>query len=65
MAVIVAVSSITVIFDLAIAVAAGVAISALVFAWKSSQQIQVEIFEEGGAKTYELKGDLFLSLIHI
>ena len=63
MAVIVAVSSITVIFDLAIAVAAGVAISALVFAWKSSQQIQVEIFEEGGAKTYELKGDLFFGAV--
>lgn len=63
MAVIVAVSSITVLFDLAIAVAAGVAISALVFAWKSSQQIQVEIFEEGGAKTYELKGDLFFGAV--
>ncbi|MBH57272.1 MAG: sodium-independent anion transporter [Planctomycetaceae bacterium] len=63
MAVIVAVSSITVIFDLAIAVAAGVAISALVFACKSSQQIQVEIFEEGGAKTYELKGDLFFGAV--
>jgi len=63
MAVIVAVSSITVIFDLAIAVAAGVAISALVFAWKSSQQIQVETFEEDGAKTYELKGDLFFGAV--
>ena len=60
---IVAVSTITVIFDLAIAVAAGVAISALVFAWKSSQQIEVEISEEDGVKTYEIKGELFFGAV--
>ena len=63
LAVIVAVSSITVIFDLAIAVAAGVAISALVFAWKSSQQIEVDISEEDGVKTYEIKGELFFGAV--
>jgi len=57
--VIVAVSVITIFLDLAIAVAAGVAISALVFAWKKSQHIQAEISEEKGVKQYEITGPLF------
>ncbi|QDT01462.1 SulP family inorganic anion transporter [Adhaeretor mobilis] len=57
--VIVAVSAITVLADLAIAVAAGVMISALVFAWKKSHQIQAEVSETADVKTYTLTGPLF------
>jgi len=61
--VIVAVSVITVLLDLAIAVAAGVVISALVFAWKKSQQIQANVCEEDGVKKYELTGPLFFGAV--
>ena len=49
--VIIAVSVITVLFDLAIAVAAGVIISALVFAWKKSQRIQADSRIDNKVKT--------------
>ena len=61
--VIVAVSAITVVMDLAIAVAAGVVISALVFAWKKSQRITAQIIEEDGVKSYELEGPLFFGAV--
>lgn len=61
--VIVAVSVITVLFDLAIAVAAGVVISALVFAWKKSRRIQAEVRHEEGVTTYELNGPLFFGAV--
>lgn len=61
--VIVAVSVITVMADLAIAVASGVVISALVFAWKKSQRIQAEVKEENGVKNYELSGPLFFGAV--
>ena len=61
--VIVAVSVITVLLDLAIAVAAGVVISALVFAWKKSHHITAEIVEEDGVKKYELEGSLFFGAV--
>jgi sulfate permease, SulP family len=63
MFVIVAVSAITVFFDLAIAVAAGVAISALVFAWKKSQGIRADIVLDGDIKNYELRGELFFGAV--
>lgn len=63
MFVIVMVSSITVAFDLAIAVAAGVIISALVFAWNKSHQIEAEIVEDEGVKQYELNGPLFFGAV--
>ena len=63
MFVIVVVSAITVFFDLAIAVAAGVAISALVFAWKKSQRIQADVVLEGDIKSYELRGPLFFGAV--
>ena len=63
MFVIVAVSVITVMFDLAIAVASGVVISALVFAWKKSQRIQAQVTEEMGVKKYELTGPLFFGAV--
>ncbi len=61
--VIVVVSAVTVIHDLAVAVAAGVIISALVFAWKKSKRINAEVREEGGTKTYILEGPLFFGAI--
>ena len=63
MFVILAVSAITVFFDLAIAVAAGVAISALVFAWKKSQGIQADIVLDGDIKNYKLRGELFFGAV--
>lgn len=63
MFVIVAVSVITILLDLAIAVAAGVVISALVFAWKKSKRIQAEIVEEDGVKHYLLSGPLFFGSV--
>lgn len=61
--VIVAVSALTVIFDLAIAVISGVIISALVFAWKKSQRIYAETSEHDGVKTYVLNGSLFFGAV--
>ncbi|QDT68639.1 Bicarbonate transporter BicA [Planctomycetes bacterium MalM25] len=63
MLVIVAVSAITVLADLAIAVASGVVISALVFAWKKSHAIQADISETDGVKTYKLDGPLFFGAV--
>lgn len=63
MLVIVAVSAITVLADLAIAVASGVVISALVFAWKKSHAIQAEVSEIDGVKTYKLDGPLFFGAV--
>ncbi|MEN0109871.1 MAG: SulP family inorganic anion transporter [Planctomycetota bacterium] len=61
--VIVAVSAITVLADLAVAVASGVVISALVFAWQKSHVIQAEITEADGVKTYKLDGPLFFGAV--
>jgi SulP family sulfate permease len=63
MFVIVAVSAMTVIFDLAIAVGAGVVISAIVFAWQKSTHIKAEVRDDDGVKTYELKGPLFFAAV--
>ncbi len=61
--VIVAVSAMTVIFDLAIAVGAGVVISALVFAWQKSKQISADVRDEDGVRTYVLNGPLFFAAV--
>lgn len=61
--VIVLVSAMTVIFDLAIAVVAGVIVAALVFTWKKSQLIYAKTSEENGVKTYELNGTLFFGAV--
>jgi len=61
--VIIAVSALTVLFDLAIAVASGVVVSAIVFAWKKSQRIQAEISEKEGVKKYKLSGSLFFGAV--
>ncbi|MDD9912020.1 MAG: SulP family inorganic anion transporter [Alphaproteobacteria bacterium] len=58
--VLVLVTVVTVLTDLAIAVIVGVIISALVFAWKSARHIRAHtITEEKGQKTYLLEGPLF------
>lgn len=58
--VLLAVSAITVWQDLAVAVIAGVIISALVFAWKSATMIRArKSIKEDGTKVYEIWGPLF------
>jgi len=62
--VLVAVSAITVWQDLAIAVIAGVIISALVFAWKNATMIRArKRIKEDGTKVYEIWGPLFFGSI--
>jgi SulP family sulfate permease len=57
--VLILVTVITIIFDLAIAVISGAIISALVFAWKHARIYAKESMEEDGTKVYELDGPLF------
>jgi len=57
--VMVAVTVITVVEDLAIAVIAGVIISALAFAWKHARIFARTHVEDDGTKVYELDGPLF------
>lgn len=60
--IVVGVTVITVFTDLAIAVFAGVAFAALVFAWQHAKQIQVRSYlDDKGWKVYELKGSLFFA----
>ena len=62
--VLVLVSSLTVIFDLAIAVLAGVVVSALVFSWESATRIRArKRVKEDGTKIYEIWGPLFFGSI--
>ena len=62
--VLVAVSTLTVIFDLAIAVIAGVIISALVFSWENAKRIRArKRIREDGTKVYEIWGPLFFGSI--
>lgn len=62
--VLIAVSAITVWQDLAIAVIAGVIISALVFAWKNATMIRArKRIKEDGTKVYEIWGPLFFGSV--
>lgn len=62
--VLVAVSAITVWQDLAIAVIAGVLISAVVFAWQNATMIRArKRLKEDGTKVYEIWGPLFFGSI--
>ncbi|NOY13683.1 MAG: SulP family inorganic anion transporter, partial [Deltaproteobacteria bacterium] len=62
--VLVLVSGVTVVSDLAIAVAVGVVVSALVFAWESAKRIDsVTQLDEQGTKIYRLSGQLFFGSI--
>jgi len=62
--VLILVSSLTVIFDLAIAVISGVIVSALVFAWENARRIRArKRFKKDGTKVYEIWGPLFFGSI--
>ena len=62
--VLILVSTLTVIFDLAIAVISGVIVSALVFAWENARRIRArKRIREDGAKVYEIWGPLFFGSI--
>jgi len=62
--VLVLVSGLTVLFDLAIAVLAGVVVSALVFSWENAKRIRArKRFKEDGTKIYEIWGPLFFGSI--
>jgi len=62
--ILVLVSGVTVISDLAIAVIVGVIVSALVFAWKHAQHIHAETFtDDKGWKVYKLRGPLFFGSV--
>ncbi len=60
--IVVGVTVITVLTDLAIAVLCGVVFAALVFAWQHAKQITVRTrIDEAGWKVYELEGSLFFA----
>ncbi len=62
--VLILVSGLTVLFDLAIAVLAGVVVSALVFSWQNARRIRArKSVREDGTKVYEIWGPLFFGSI--
>ncbi|MFT7878971.1 MAG: SulP family inorganic anion transporter [Sulfurimonas sp.] len=61
--VLVVVTVITVLEDLAVAVIAGIIISALVFAWKHARIFSKTKIDEEGKKVYELDGPLFFASV--
>ncbi len=62
--VLILVSVMTVIFDLAIAVVAGVIVSALVFAWENAIRIRArKRIKPNGTKVYEIWGPLFFGSV--
>ena len=64
--VLISVSILTVIFDLAVAVFMGIIIAALVFSWESAVRIRArKRFREDGTKIYEIWGPLFFGSTQI
>jgi len=62
--VLISVSILTVVFDLAIAVIVGIIMSALVFAWENAKRIRArKSYLEDGTKVYEIWGPLFFGSI--
>ena len=62
--VLILVSSMTVFFDLAIAVISGVIVSALVFSWENAKRIRArKRIKQDGTKIYEIWGPLFFGSI--
>ena len=55
------VTAVTVVTNLAVAVVAGIVIAALVFAWDHAQQLEVTILDEPDRKIYRLRGTLFFA----
>ena len=61
--VLILVTIVTVFFDLAIAVIAGIIISALVFAWQHAKIYSKGRIEEDGTKIYDIDGPLFFGSV--
>lgn len=62
--VLILVSAMTVVFDLAIAVILGVIVSALVFSWENAKRIRArKSVKEDGTKVYEIWGPLFFGSV--
>jgi len=62
--VLILVSGLTVIFDLAIAVISGVIVSAMVFTWENAKRIRArKRMKDDGTKVYEIWGPLFFGSI--
>ena len=61
--VLIVVTAITVAEDLAVAVIAGIIISALVFAWEHAKISARTLIDHGGKKIYELDGPLFFASV--
>jgi len=62
--VLILVSAVTVMTDLAIAVVVGVIVSAIVFAWEHAKHINVKTYDdEKGSRIYELNGPLFFGSV--
>ncbi|TJY37342.1 SulP family inorganic anion transporter [Pontimicrobium aquaticum] len=62
--VLILVSGLTVVFDLAIAVISGVIVSALVFSWENAKRIRArKRMKDDGTKVYEIWGPLFFGSI--
>lgn len=60
--IVIGVTVVTVVTDLAIAVVLGVVIAALVFAWNHAKHINVTTYQDDeGRKVYELEGSLFFA----
>jgi SulP family sulfate permease len=58
------VSAVTVLTDLAIAVVVGVIVSALVFAWEHAKHINIKSYDdEQGSRVHELNGPLFFGSV--
>ena len=64
--VIILVTVLTVIFDLALAVIAGVIVSSLVFAWENALRIRARKYvDDHGVKHYEIYGPLFFGSVEL
>ena len=64
--VLILVSGMTVVFDLAIAVILGVIVSALVFSWENAKRIRArKTIREDGTKVYEIWGPLFFGSVQV
>lgn len=61
--IIILVSVITVKYDLAIAVIAGVVVASLVFSWEKGKRIDIYKSREGDSKAYSLRGSLFFGSV--
>ena len=62
--VLILVSAVTVLTDLAIAVVVGVIVSALVFAWEHAKHININTYDdERGSRVHELNGPLFFGSV--